>query len=72
MDVWGEEEKRIRAAQICNMSHRVAGGTYPWPRRYAGGTDLGQEAKVQVELALTLTLVEIFSRQSMGSRRRSD
>lgn len=68
----GEEEKRIEAAQISNMSHRVAGGTYPWPRGNERGTDLGQEAKVQVELELTVTLVEIFSRQSMGSGRRSD
>lgn len=45
------------------MSHREAGGTNPWPRGYGRGTHLGQEAKVQVELELTVILVEIFSRQ---------
>lgn len=48
--MWGEEEERIKAAQISVMSHTVSGSTCPWPVDVGEGTGLGQEANVWVEL----------------------
>ena len=50
LEVWGEEEERIKAAQVSVKSHRVAGSTCPWPVNVGEETGLGQEANVQVEL----------------------